>query len=49
MNTTFKKDLKFTIKTIIVCSMIAVAVRCYNEIKDYYYFHKENQQVEQVK
>ncbi|WP_313235720.1 hypothetical protein [Sphingobacterium multivorum] len=33
-NKTFKKDLKFTMKAVLICLIIAVAVRSYIEIKD---------------
>ncbi len=29
----FKTNLKFTLKALLICLAIAVAVRCYNEIK----------------
>lgn len=30
----FQKDLKFTLKAVLICLMIAIACRCYLEIKD---------------
>lgn len=34
MNKTFKKDLKFTLKAVLICLALAIACRCYIEIKD---------------
>lgn len=34
MNTQLKQDLKFTMQAVLICLLIALAVRSYNEIKD---------------
>ena len=36
MNTQFKQDLRFTLKTIFICLLIALSVRYFNQIKKEY-------------
>lgn len=36
MNTQFRKDLKFALKAVVICFMIAVAVRSYSKLKETY-------------